>query len=491
MSLFLLATLVHAQDTTAPDEESVVDDPIVEEPTGPDRSGSPPVADPVPLSLDDLQKHTLDSGLEVWHVRIPRVRDVAVTMRWWQGSHELIGHSPEAVRLMGELWGIASEKYDATALSQLEDLNDMSVYGSVDDHLVTVRLDVPLENLETGLDLMADVALHPVFTKREVKLRQEETHRWLTADGPKSLGAVASAAQGHAWIPPDHPYGRRLDLDAYMDVHHKDLPAVHQALIVGRPLTLLVVGDLSFDAIKPSLEKRFGDLIPADDKRAKPLTIEAPAATRVIAIDMPDSDQVGIRLRMALPAILDPERLTVGTTTWALGGHFLARFNKNLREDKGWTYGVRSGYTAGRTYGMFNVKVDVPADTFAPAVTELERELEIVGRDGITSAELDAGWRGSVKSFNDTRGTTGSAAGFYSGRLFYEQSVADRVAELAQQRAVTPEAAKTAAKKWLGADAPRLWIVAGPRAAIEAGLETLGWEANWVSAEDALLGRFE
>jgi predicted Zn-dependent peptidase len=493
MTPLLLCLAAFAQET-APSPEGAAETPpeatdLDAAPTGPDRSGSPPVADPAPLELEDLTRHQLPSGLEVWHVRIPRVRNVAVEMTWWRGAHELTDHDDAAITLMSELWGVASEKYDAAALSELETLNDMAVYGTVLDHHARVTLDVPLENLDAGLDLMGDLALRPVFPKREVRIAQDETERWLTSIAPRSLGTVADRARDHAWFPADHPYGERFDLERYLDVKHKELPAIHAAVTAGRPVTLLVVGDIAFEDIAGPLEAQFGDVVPADDKRAEPVAFTPPAANRVLAIDMPESEQVGIRMRIAAPSVEDPARIPVSTSIWALGGHFLARFNKNLREDKGWTYGVRSGYSAEPTYGTFSVKVDVPADKLAPAVTELERELASVVDDGITSEELDAGWRGAVKRFNDTRGTTDNALAFYRARLFHERSVGEQVRDLEARRAVTPEDARAVASEWLGADSPRLWVFAGPRAEIEAGLAALGWDAEWITPDDAVHGR--
>lgn len=478
----LFLSLAFAQEAPSEASEEVV------ESAGPDRSGAPAVADPVALDLADLEVHELASGLEVHHIRIPRMRKVSVDLTWWKGSLELGKENRNAADLLNEMWGLSSEKYDPQALSQLEDKHDMVVVGSLSKSSASVTLNVPLDDLDIGLDLMADVALHPTFPKRDVKVDQDETLRWYHSEGPNSPGAVAWAALDAAWFPADHPYGWRPDPVGYASVKAKSLPALHEQIVGFGPATIVVVGDLDYSAIAPKLEARFGHLV-GDGERAEPLEVKAPTQDRVIAIDIPSSEQALIRMRMAAPHRSHEDLLPLRASSWALGGHFLARFNKNLREDKGWTYGVRAGASASRTYGTFGVSVDVPADKLSAAVTELEHELTRVVDEGIETDELDAWWRGAMKGFNDTRGTLDSAEAFYQNLHYYEERVADRVEQLDGIRAVTIDEAKAAAGRWLSDDQPRVWIVAGPRDALEKGFDDLDWKVEWVTPTDAIWKR--
>lgn len=461
------------------------------EAVGPDRSGAPPVRDPAPLDLADAEVHALSNGLQVQHIRIPRLRKVSVRLTWWQGRTELVagGVDPHQLELMNELWGVSSETWDPAALSELEDVNDMVAYAGVYDHSTTVALEVPAEKLPIGLDLMADVAFRPTYPKREVKLEQEATERWYATEAVKSPGTVASELSRFAWYPADHPYGVRPDPEAFARVKAKQLPAVHQTATSTGPVSMVVVGDLDWSALEPELEARFGAFSVAEGERAAHLAVPAPERTRVFAVDMPSSEQASILMRLEAPARGEAESVLLQASTWALGGHFLSRLNKNLREEKGWTYGVRAGYQTSPEHGWFRVKVDVPADKLAPAVTEIEHELERVVVEGVTEEELTAWWRGEVKDFNDTRGTLRSASGFYGSLDAHQETVADRVARLEAVAAVDRVAAQQIAATWLGGPAPRSWVVVGPREALETGFEALGWEVQWLEASDAVLGR--
>jgi zinc protease len=457
----------------------------------PDRSKAPDVRPPEPLKLDDLERHELKPGLEVWHVRVPRVRQVRVELIWWQGGY--VDLSPKAydpaIGLVGSLWDVASETYDGDQLSVLGDTLELGVLASVGDHQSSVELNVPLEDLTLGLDVLADVVMHPTFPKRELKLNKENAERWWDVLGPTSPSSVAESALSYSWNAADHPYGWRTDPDAYLAVKPKELLAAHQRLISTGPVSILVVGDVDWATIEPELRSRFGEL-GAPGERARAIDAPMPNATRVLAIDMPKSEQALIRMRLPGPGRSHADRAGLSAASWALGGHFLARLNKNLREDKGWTYGVRAGYGAGEKRGSFSVAVDVPADKLAPAVTEIQRELSAVATGGANPDELASWWRASVADYNSTRGTSDTAYGFYYGLLDWEEGVEDQLAWLERIQATTPEVSTEVAGRWLGESAPRVWVVAGPRSALEPAFAELGWEAEWILPKDAILGRF-
>ena len=73
---------------------------------------------------------------------------------------------------------------------------------------------------------------------------------------------------------------------------------------------------------------------------------------------------------------------------FALGGNFNSRLNLNLREDKGYTYGIRSGFSGGHMTGTYRVSTSVRRSATDSAVREIMMEVENYVNKGITSEEL-------------------------------------------------------------------------------------------------------
>jgi zinc protease len=73
---------------------------------------------------------------------------------------------------------------------------------------------------------------------------------------------------------------------------------------------------------------------------------------------------------------------------YVLGGAFNSRINMNLREDKGYTYGARSGFSATQYPGPFTASASVRTDTTAASIIEFMNEMTTYRDEGITPAEL-------------------------------------------------------------------------------------------------------
>ena len=78
-----------------------------------------------------------------------------------------------------------------------------------------------------------------------------------------------------------------------------------------------------------------------------------------------------------------------GLANFNLGGTFNSRINLNLREDKGYTYGARSGFSGGPELGSFSVSTEVNKESTAASLTEVLNELESFSADGMDEAEYD------------------------------------------------------------------------------------------------------
>ena len=84
----------------------------------------------------------------------------------------------------------------------------------------------------------------------------------------------------------------------------------------------------------------------------------------------------------------DGEYYKAGVMNYVFGGAFNSRLNLNLREDKGFTYGIRSNFQGNDTDGMFYISTSVRAEATDSALTEIYKELDGYLADGITSEEL-------------------------------------------------------------------------------------------------------
>jgi predicted Zn-dependent peptidase len=138
-------------------------------------------------------------------------------------------------------------------------------------------------------------------------------------------------------------------------------------------------------------------------------------------VDRPGAAQSEIRVGQVGVARLTPDYAALLVLSMILGGQFVSRLNLNLREDKGYTYGVRSGFEFRRAPGPFVVQTAVQTGVTADAVREVLDELRaIVGTRPATAAEIDLAKAALTRGYPRSFETAGQIARGLAQITLYE-----------------------------------------------------------------------
>ena len=124
---------------------------------------------------------------------------------------------------------------------------------------------------------------------------------------------------------------------------------------------------------------------------APPTMLPPRAERRVRVVHRPGSVQTEIRIGHPGVRRLTPDFHAVAVMSAILGGLFNSRLNRNLREDKGYTYGAHAGFDFRRSAGPFAARAAVATDVTVPAVRETLLELERLRAEVVTDDELRSG----------------------------------------------------------------------------------------------------
>jgi zinc protease len=183
-------------------------------------------------------------------------------------------------------------------------------------------------------------------------------------------------------------YGLGAEFDDYKTLHRDDLLAHFKQMYQPSNCTIVIAGKVDDGALE-LLISAFGS------DWANP-TVEAdisqpelkPADEHFYYVEKPDALQSAIR--MGLPSItrehVDFPALQVLNTV--LGGYFGSRLMANIREDKGYTYGIGSGISSLNKGGALFLATEVGADVCKAAITEIEKEINLLKTELITEEEL-------------------------------------------------------------------------------------------------------
>ncbi|HBF51079.1 MAG TPA: peptidase M16, partial [Massilia sp.] len=197
-----------------------------------------------------------------------------------------------------------------------------------------------------------------------------------------------------------------------------------------------------------------------------------PTGARVVVVDKPGAPQTALRLVTFGAERTSEQYPALEVMNAAFGGLFTSRINQNLREEKGYSYGVFSGFRYGRTPGPFSIAGSVRADATGASVAELLREAQAMLDKPLPEAEL-AGARNAQLLSLPNGFETNADIGASLAEAFVFGLPLDYYRQLpAKLAGVTAAQVQEAARRYL--DPSRLIIVAvGDRKRIVAQLEKL------------------
>jgi zinc protease len=192
-----------------------------------------------------------------------------------------------------------------------------------------------------------------------------------------------------------------------------------------------------------------------------------------LVTDLPTGSQSQVMIGWRGPKGSAPELLPLQVANNVLGGLFSSRLNMNLREDKAYSYGVRSGFGAYRDVGTFTASGGIVAAHTADSVTEFQKELQRLKTDGISDEEFARAKEAIIRSLPSQLETNDSMASAMASLVELRRPL-DYYAKLPERvRALQKAEVVAAIQKFLD---PDRWpvIVVGPKAQSFDALKALG-----------------
>jgi predicted Zn-dependent peptidase len=195
--------------------------------------------------------------------------------------------------------------------------------------------------------------------------------------------------------------------------------------------TVMIAGDLTVDEAKSTLDKTLGTwkLMPLNIASPESPAISDAKEMRVIVVDRPDAVQTVIQFLLPGPKFNDQYRVFYRLLNTLFGGSFTSRLNMNRRENTGYTYGARSGFTMRQHVGYVSASSSVRADVTGAALKEFLGEFKRI-RGGDVSVEEITKARETyrtdvIQSFAGLNGILGEAFERISGGLHFETLARD------------------------------------------------------------------
>jgi zinc protease len=282
-----------------------------------------------------------------------------------------------------------TKKHPALAFSAaVEDLA-ARLGASADLETSRVRLNCLTETLPQALDLLAEALATPAFRTEDVERVRGILLTGLTQK-KASPSALAADQASRILYGEKHPWGRPAGgtPQTLKAIARADLVRFHQTWYRPNNAIVSVSGDTSLAQMKKLLDEKLAQWRPKPLPELRLPAFPALARRTVTLVNKPGASQSQVWVVSPLFPATHPDRVPVAVANNVLGGLFSSRLNMNLREQKGYSYGVRSGPRLGRSYGSLYAAGGVQAKFTAESLAEYEKELEAFSSGALRDGEL-------------------------------------------------------------------------------------------------------
>lgn len=443
-----------------------------------DRSALP-YPDSIPAAeFPAMSQATLGNGLDVILVERHGVPLVQLRLQLDAGYAADAGGAPGTANLVMAMLDEGTENRNALEISAELDRLGAELFTGSDLDMSTVTMSALTANLDPSLDLYAEVILDPVFPAADFERLKAQTLAGIQREmvDPFDMGLRILPAllygEGHAY---NQPLTGSGTVESVQAMTREDLAAWHETWFKPDNATLIVVGDVSMDEIRPRLERAFGGWQPGTvpEKEIGPVDLQPDPA--VYILDRPGAEQSIIFAADLAPPKANPDEIAFQTMNEILGGSFTSRVNMNLREDKHWSYGAGTVVFDAAGPRPFIAYAPVQTDKTKESMIEIASELSgILGEIPVTGDELDKVKASQTLALPGRWETAAAIAGSIADMVRFGLGLDYYDTYASKVRSLSLEQVAAIADATVHPD-DVVWVVVGDREVIEPGIRELGW----------------
>ncbi len=419
-----------------------------------------------------VKRLRLKNGLPVILAESHQLPLVSVDLVLKTGSSANPKDKAGLAALVASMLDEGTKKRTATQIANEVAQLGASLHAHATWDATAVSLSVLAENLDRALPVWADVLLAPAFNQDDFKRVVDNLISSL-AQRKDYPPVIAGQVYARALWGEGHPFGwpETGTQESIRKLAPADLKHFYDAYYAPNNAVLVVAGDITEKQLHTKIEPLLAAWRAKKIAPSKLPRVAAPDKTRIVLVDKPGAPQSSIRI--GLPGIerKNPDYYRALVTNQILGGTF-KRLAMNLRETKGWTYGVGSQFDARRAPGPWTVSGEFVAAHTADAVEEILEEIEKLRSEEVTDKELAETKDEIVGAFPARFATAGQLASQMVALAVYDLKPTELDGFATKIAAVTKEQVRLTARKYFRPD-NLLVVVVGDRAGNEAALRKI------------------
>ena len=410
-----------------------------------DRSVVPGPAAAPKINIGKPESFTLKNGLKVFVVENNKVPAVSYSLTL-DIDPIVEGDAAGFVSLVGSLMRSGTKTKTKAEIDEAIDFIGASL-NAYSSGMYARSLKKHSENL---LEIMSDILLNPVFPQEELdkSVTQMKSALQVSKDSPD---AIANNVRGMLLYGLDHPYGEIMTEKTLENINVEKLKTYHKTYFRPNVAYLVIVGDINVKEAKKQAEKYFGKWEKKDVPKHNYEYPQEYSAPKVAIANKDGATQSSIYVTHTVSLTPGhPDAIKTSVMNEILGGgSFNAKLFRNLREDKGFTYGSYSSLNTDKRVGRFTASADVRTSVTDSALHEILKEMHIMRNEMVIKEDLELTKNMMTGSFSRSLESPQTIANFALNIELYKLPADYYATYLEKLAAVTAQDVKEMANKYL------------------------------------------
>jgi zinc protease len=351
------------------------------------RKTAPPIKDAIEfeLTLPPYTKYTLSNGVEVYTIDMGKVDAMMISLIFDAGnSYETKTGVASAVN---SLLKNGTSRRNAFAINEHFEYYGAYLNRACHHETAEITLHCLNKYFHELVPVVAELVADSVYPPGELAIFKKNARQRLQVNLKKSEFVAGRLIDSYLYGF-DHPYGKYSVPEDFDALQQEDLAAFYQQHYRNGACRIIAAGKLPGDLI-PQLEANFGSLtLHAPDGTRPSFPILPAAEKKYRVVNDPDGVQGSIRIARNFPNRHHPDFQKVQVLNNVFGGFFGSRLMTNIREDKGYTYGIYSYLVNNSQESALVISTEAGKEVCAPTIEEVYKEMNLLREEPIDEEEL-------------------------------------------------------------------------------------------------------
>ncbi len=350
-----------------------------------DRKVAPPSKLVDQIQILEPQKIKLDNGIDVFALNAGSQEvikiDIQLEAGVWSQTQNLVAIHTNSFLKLG------SEKYSATEIANIFDRRGAYLQLTTDQHDAVITVLCLTRYFNELIEIVEDIIKHPVFPERVVQSMLLKKQQSFILENEK-VKVKAQKRYTQVLFGHEFPYANTNVLEDFAALSSEKLSEFHSKYYHSNSCKIIIAGRFSSDHIQ-ILNQRFGgnDWSSSELPEHNSPIIKSSAELQHF-VPKENVLQSALRVGKLMPNRDSEDYFGLTLLIMVFGGYFGSRLMSNIREDKGYTYGIGCSYITLPHAAYINIASEVDVDVIQPALAEIRNEIRKLQSEPIVKEEL-------------------------------------------------------------------------------------------------------